>query len=538
MSRRSALSLCLGVLVAGALFTPAVAHGYTVPAVERPLATGFFSSIGTDGGGVSGNRVVYADTRVGNTDVYCYDVSTGVESRITTDPAIQYHPSISGNIVVYEDRRDGYFRIRSYDLATHADQLISVHLAEATLPVISGRNVVWQYFNVDGDSKYAVRCYNLDSKDELHVSTPPSPADQMNPSIDGTDIVWEDYRSGHSEIWYAHLPDLTTRNLTQGTGASATNPSVSGQYAVWLDSRNAPSPVEIYGWNLLYNNAQRVTNDLIAQGRPKIAGTKVVWSDNSSGNYDIWCYDFCCNWKWPLTMNSSSQSVPFISGDKVVWQDLRSGLTEIYLGELATPRLSASIGPSVVGYGAKAKVTGSLVSVGGTPIANGAFALEFSNDGRTWSNAPGGATDAAGNFSISSFALTHADYLRVNFPGDLQHVYLSAQSAGVLVKPKAVLTTPVAPSKMSHTKSYDVHGSLTPYHHATSNVGTLWCYRLEKGHWHLRKSFGLTAADSGVISRYDATVKLSTKGKWRMRAYHSDASHAPTYSSWRTVTVN
>ena len=107
MSLRSAVFASLGVLVAGALLVPAVAYGYTMPVVEQPLALGFFSTFpGIDGGGVSGNRVVYADTRAGNTDIYCYDISTGVETRVTTDPALQYNPSISGNTVVYEDRRD------------------------------------------------------------------------------------------------------------------------------------------------------------------------------------------------------------------------------------------------------------------------------------------------------------------------------------------------------------------------------------------------------------------------------------------------
>lgn len=540
MSRRSALSACVGVLIAGVLLLPpAVACGYTVQAVEQPLGSGFFASLGMDGGGVSGSRVVYTDSRGGNVDIYCYDVSTGVESRVTTNPALQYNPSISGNTVVYEDRRDfgTSSRIYSYDMATHTEQLISLSPHPATVPVISGRNVVWQYYNEQGDGKYAVRCYNLDSGSEIHPADPPSPADQMNPSIDGENIVWQDYRSGHSEIWYAHLPDLWAYSLTEGTGAGATNPSVSGQYAVWLDARNAPSPVEIYGWDLLYNSAaHRVTNDGIAQGRPKISGSKVVWSDSSSGNPDVYCYDFYANWRWPLTVNGSSQSAPFFSGDKVAWQDARSGASEIYLGELATPRLSASIGPGVVAYGAKAKVTGSLVSVGGTPMANRAFMLEFSNDGRKWSNAPGGATDAAGNFSVSTFALTTAYYLRVNFPGDLQHAYLSAQSAATRVKPRAVLSTPVAPSTMSHTKTYKVYGNLTPKHGQLSNVGTLKCYRLESGRWRLRKSFTLTATDSGTISRYNASVKL-TQGKWRMRAYHSDSSHAPTYSPYRRVAV-
>ena len=54
---------------------------------------------------VSGTRIVYSDRRSGDADVYVYDVTTGVETRLTTDPASQVFPRIDGDIVVWEDTR-------------------------------------------------------------------------------------------------------------------------------------------------------------------------------------------------------------------------------------------------------------------------------------------------------------------------------------------------------------------------------------------------------------------------------------------------
>lgn len=537
MSRRSVLVALLSVSVAAAcLGAPVAAQAYTVPVVERPLHAGFFSAFPPlDGGGISGNRVVYADTRNGNTDIYCYDLTTGDESRITTEPALQFNPAISGDVIVWEDWRDwgNASRIYAYDLSTPARRpwLISASPHAAEKPAISGRTVVWQYWSESGENKYSVWSYDLGTGVQAKVDS--AAGNQQNPSISGDKVVWQDDRSGHSEIWMAR-PNANPADLTSDSSANATNPSVSGQYVAWLDYRNAAS-VEVYARDLFTGVLSvRITNDSVAQGRPTASGTRVVWADNSSGNSDVYCYDFRAQHTWPLTTNAASQISPLISADKVAWQDARSGSNQIYLGELATPRVVAPIAPTVA-YGARVKTAGALSTLSGIPLGDCAVYLEFSYDGLTWSSDVSANTDSLGHFSLISNAFADGRYFRVDYNGSA--LDLSGQSAGVFVKPRVSLQTPVASTSMSHTKSYKVHGTLKPQHHAGSYAGTLRCYRLESGHWKLRKTYALTASDYNTYSRYNATIKLTLKGRWRMRAYHADSLHAATYSGWRTVTV-
>jgi beta propeller repeat protein len=520
------------------LAAPIAAQAYTVPVVERFLHAGFLSGFPPlDGGGISGNRVVYADKRNGNTDIYCYDLITADESRITTQAADQYNPAISGSVIVWEDSRDwgngNGTRIYAYDLSTPAvpAHLISASPHAAEKPAISGRTVVWQYWSESGENKYSVWSYDLDTGVQAKVD--PAAGNQQNPSISGDRVVWQDDRSGHSEIWMAR-PNSAPVNLTSDSPANATNPSTSGQYVAWLDYRNAAS-VEVYGHDLLTGGPSlRITNDSVAQGRPTASGTRVVWADNSSGNLDVYCYDFRAQHTWPLTTNGAPQTSPLISGDKVAWQDARSGSNQIYLGELATPRVVAPIAPTVA-YGARVKTSGTLSTLSGIPLGDCAVFLEFSHDGLTWYSDVLANTDSLGRFSLTSSAFSDGRYFRVDYNGSA--LDLSGQSAGVFVKPKVSLQTPVASASMSHTKTYKVHGTLRPKHVSGSYAGTLQCYRLESGHWKLRKSFALTASDYSTYSRYNATIKLTLKGKWRIRAYHSDSLHAATYSGWRTISV-
>jgi hypothetical protein len=151
-----------------------------------------------------------------------------------------------------------------------------------------------------------------------------------------------------------------------------------------------------------------------------------------------------------------------------------------------------------------------------------------------YASSPHVHTEAA--FTCPSPKLYSARYVRIEFEGDTE--WAPALSTAALVKPRASLGTPVAPATMDHTTTYTVYGTLLPLHAAGSNVGTLYCYRLESGSWVLRKTFGLTAYVSSGQSRYRTTAAcLPYAGSWRMRAYHSDAGNAPTYSGWRYVTV-
>lgn len=56
---------------------------------------------------IDGSKIVWADSRNGNSDVYLYDLSTGRERQITRDPSPQFNPVISGNNIIWVDKRNG-----------------------------------------------------------------------------------------------------------------------------------------------------------------------------------------------------------------------------------------------------------------------------------------------------------------------------------------------------------------------------------------------------------------------------------------------
>jgi uncharacterized protein YkwD len=101
----------------------------------------------------------------------------------------------------------------------------------------------------------------------------------------------------------------------------------------------------------------------------------------------------------------------------------------------------------------------------------------------------------------------------------------------------ATVTTPVTRSTFVRDRRYSVHGLLKPRHADGTLAVKLRCYRLESGHWVLRKTVRAKVSDSSTYSRYDVRLALPSRGKWRLRAGHLCAEHRASFSAYRSVTV-
>jgi beta propeller repeat protein len=541
VSRRTFVRLILPVVLVAVFGVGAVAYGYVTPAVEQRLTTNAAQQVNP---AISGTNVVWQDYRNGNWEVYYCELTAPAGSersdkRLTAGVPAQTlasMPAISGDHVVYEDYSHGTANVDicMYDLATDTETRITTSTVNQNGPAISGDHIVYRDLRDIGlpTARWALMLYEISTGKTSQLTT--DGARPSIPSVSGDNVVWTDSRDGQlgrARLCYHNIATGEERFLTEPL-AQAGNAQVDGNLVVFDCAPGGNQDVYLY--DLSTDTQTRLTSNRESQYSPDISGNKVVYMDNREGNWNIYMYDVATRTEAPLTTDPTDQSTPRIDGDRVVYEDSRNGNPDIYLSELATPRMSATA-PSTVAYGATARLTGTLTSFTGTALAGRSVRLETSVDGLSWTAEATTTSGATGGYAFTSSALTSARYLRATFTGELAN--LSAQSASVLVKPKASLGAPVAPSTMSHSKTYTVYATLKPQHAAGTSGGTLQCYRLESGKWKLRKSFALSAYDYSTYSRARASVKLTSTGKWRMRVYHSDAGHATTYSAWRNVTV-
>jgi TolB protein len=530
MSQRGLFRLLVPAVAAViSLGVPVVASAEGFPGVEHPLTNRFTAY--APNLAISGTKVVYDDNRSGNYDIYLYDLATFTEKRLTTNSAGQHTPAISGTNVVYQDQRNGNWDIYLYDLATDTEKRLTTNSARQSRPVISGTKVVYED---DRNGNLDIYLYDLATDTEKRLTT--NSATQSYPDISGTNVVYQDQRNGNWDIYLYDLVTNAERRLTTNS-SNQSEAAISGTKVVYADYRNSNYDIYVYD---LVTNAEKLLDlmdGLEDQWHPMISGDKVVYQDQRGGDVEIYLYDLVADAEARLSMDAVDQVFPVVSGDLVLYSVPLDdfGQYGIYLGELAAPRISVSA-PSVVGYGGKATLKGTLASFTGIPIAGQSVALKVSTDGVLWTQAGATSTSSSGAFSLTSPALYRANYLRVIFRG-IDPQYPPAHSSSRLVKPKASVGRPVTPATMRRTSTYTIRGTLKPKHPSGSAAGKLYCYRYERGKYRLKKTYAVTASDYSTYSRYQAKVRLPYSGKWKLRMRHNDTDHAATYSSWRSTTV-
>ena len=150
-----------------------------------------------------------------------------------------------------------------------------------------------------------------------------------------------------------YLPALALVALALLTGAATatehrvTNATVDQIYSTVLDDRilwsdNRTGDYDVYLYTLTGETEQTLSppeSDQFATALPAgmmMSGDRVVWEDNRSGNRDIYLYDLATGEETQITSEAGHEVSPAIAGDWIVWQDNRNGNWDIYLYDLST----------------------------------------------------------------------------------------------------------------------------------------------------------------------------------------------------------
>lgn len=160
---------------------------------------------------------------------------------------------------------------------------------------------------------------------EYRITT--SPADQMNPDIDGNIVAWEDSRNGNIDIYAADISDLNnpTSFRVSSNSLDEVSPQVSGHKICY--TRKEPYthiPPILYRYEIYMFDIDTGTTTLIADN--SIAGTitgadeySVVWG----GQGQLYAYDIPTQSIFPVGQVQFTSSSD-VSLNKIVWRNYSS----------------------------------------------------------------------------------------------------------------------------------------------------------------------------------------------------------------------
>jgi len=202
-----------------------------------------------------------------------------------------------------------------------------------------------------------------------------------------------------------------------------------------------------------------------------------------------------------------------------------------------SPTTFAGVSPSrTLSYGSAGSISATLKTSLGAVIAGQPVTLQRSSNGTSgWTNVETKKTYSNGtvNFGPSASSMGYTKtYYRLAFAGAAG--YSGTNGAVRYMDPKAKLGTPKSSKSTVYAKrTYTWSSTISPRHTAGSAVLKLQFQRKVGSKYKAYKTvtaYATTYSSSTSIGK--AKYKLPYKGKWRVRAFHDDGGHAPTYSSW------
>ncbi|HSU13958.1 TolB family protein [Longimicrobium sp.] len=261
-------------------------------------------------------------------------------------------PDVGGGRVVWQDASSGAAAVLAYDLASGARAQYATVSGTFAWPATAGRYTVWS----DGTTIYL---RDASTGTARAIGSGAGYTAQVSPQ---GRVAYVEFSAGVGNVAVYDAATGATHILTHYTpdsGQAAREVDVDGDLAAWSSfTTRSPYTTAIRAANLATGEEREVVAvNSQAIGAPSVSTGRIVWSDERSGSYDVYLYDFATATQRRITTDPSGQFNARISGGLIVWEDGRNSAShylpenDIYLYDLASgTEVPVATGPNHQGW--------------------------------------------------------------------------------------------------------------------------------------------------------------------------------------------
>ena len=405
------------------------------------------NSLGGDYPDISGSWIVWAENRYGNNDIFAYNIATGEERQITTDPASQWEAKISGDLIVWTDwRNDDGSRTNSdiygYNIAIGQEFVVSTDSTkEEVIGVDNGKVAFLRAYHVFSeesvwDTARNLWLFNYDTGLSNNITG--FSQNGLNPM--GCVGSYADFGNGllvwaettlfwQTEYSYWDTTDPRTQKMRIGVDTQPVRIlnrnfyiSADNNRFVYVNDYEDPdsySGEQVFIWD--NGSIRRLTSpgtdekdyasDILALG-----GDFVVYSDNYPSE-GILYYDLKVDQQFLLTEQLSDSEEGRMDGNGIVWrgQDPSDSQWYIYYAFLQQPDIAIS--SAHLTFSSEDAVEGDAIDVSILVCNLTDYSLSDNITVRLYDGDPDAGGEQLGSDQIISGGLSGTAQQVVEFPG-------------------------------------------------------------------------------------------------------------------------
>ena len=311
-------------------------NGNPLPGTESILSVATWTS-NQETPAVWEDRVVWADRREYiedshnyQSDIFMYNITSGVEARITSTTYDELSPDIWDNYLVWQesDQTEYDTEIILFNLTSNERIQLTNDTRYQYYPKIWGDAVIWQDGDEAFDSEFGVYLYNIKTGITNKISSNTSYA--LHPAIWEDRVVWEDGRNGVDLDIFLYNITLDSEYQITSDSKNQINPSIWGDRIVWEDNRDGLS--QIYSFDVVNQTESKITEANFSYSRPIIFRDYVVYLNQRDYN-KVFLTDLRNQTEQVISKGDTS-SIRWnqdLWGDRVVWEDSRNGDSDVFL---------------------------------------------------------------------------------------------------------------------------------------------------------------------------------------------------------------